>query len=123
MLAYFSLIITLIFNIFKKLIKSPALTLMMNAKLLLKISAIYLLFVVAMSLTSPLLLNAVYTYLTHGSWQSYAYFVGGFVLSYVMAAAGIAIAQNISWLAAAALLAGVLWPWGWAIIAGVFIGL
>ena len=97
---------------------------MMNTKSLLKISAIYLLFAVAMSLTSPLLLNAIYGVLTH-NWTPLISFAVSFTGAYLVASATIVVNSGfkITLLDAMAMLAEALWPWGWAIISGIAAGL
>lgn len=96
----------------------------MNTKSLLKISVIYLLFAIAMSLINPLLLHAIYGVLTH-NWTLLIIFAVSFVGGYVLASVTIVVNSGftISLLDVMAMIAEALWPWGWAIIGGIAAGL
>ena len=95
----------------------------MNAlKKVAKIAALYMLFAIAISITNPLLYNAIYSYYTH-NWTPLVSAAGSFVIGFTLGSASLAASKGIALGMAAASIAAKLTPWGWVAIGVVFVGL
>jgi len=92
------------------------------AEPLIEASTLYLAYVLILSMTSALLLGAIYGYFTN-NWTLLIGYTTGVVAGYTLGAATYAASAGITLGAAAAKIASVLTPWGRAILCGIAIGL
>ncbi|WP_143701222.1 hypothetical protein [Vulcanisaeta thermophila] len=93
-----------------------------NKGLLIKAAALYMVTILTLITTWIPLVNAIYGWLT-GQWTPLVSAGGSFVIGFTLGAAWFAASRGITLLAAMAVGASVLTPYGWLIIGGVFAGL
>jgi len=89
---------------------------------IIKVSALYMVFVMAMALTGPLLSNAVYGYIT-GDWSYLVNYGITLVAGYIFVSAETAVTTGLTLGQAALAIAAKLTPWGWAVLGGIAVGL